>query len=97
MDNNKNKRSINIANVFTIFAFIYLIYSTGVIAYGYIASMNANPHLNLNQLFNLNSFLSEVANRGFKVLVLFGIGAILRRLKVWNKAPTKVRAIYIAF
>lgn len=82
MDNNKNNQLINIANVFTIFAFIYLIYSTGDIAYSYIASMNANPHLNLNQLFKWNSFLREVANHGFRVLVLFGIGAILRSLKV---------------
>ncbi|APC48843.1 hypothetical protein [Virgibacillus halodenitrificans] len=79
---NKNKRLINLANIFTIFAFIYLIYAIGDIAYRYIASMNANPHLNINQVFKWNSFFSDVAIPGFRVLVLFGIGAILRKLKV---------------
>lgn len=51
MNNNKSKRLINVANVFKMFAFIYLIYSIGDISYRYIAFINANPHLNVNQIF----------------------------------------------
>lgn len=76
---NQNKRLINIANIFTIFAFIYLIYAIGDIAHRYIALMNDNSHLNMNQMFKWNSFLRDVATPGFRVLVLFGIGAILRK------------------
>ncbi|MDY0407747.1 hypothetical protein ACFFIS_07260 [Virgibacillus soli] len=78
---NKNKRLINIANIFTIFAFIYLIYAIGDIAYRYIALLSENSDINMNQMFkwNWDSFLREVTTSGFKVLVLFGIGAILRK------------------
>lgn len=80
MDKIKRWRQLNIADTFTGFAYLYLIYSIGDIVYRHVAVMNANSHLNVFQMFRWNSFLSEVANDGFKVLVLFGISAILRRL-----------------
>ncbi|MBU8568186.1 hypothetical protein KM914_17495 [Virgibacillus pantothenticus] len=76
--NNKNRRSKNIPEVFKIFAFIYLIYAI-------INTINRNFVINVNSelhIFDLRwiSFLNDVANGGFKVLVLFGISAILRKL-----------------
>lgn len=80
MDNDKNRKLIKIANVFTAFAFIYLVYSLGDLAYSYIASMNANPDLSIHQIFRWNSFISQIANISFRVFVLFGISAILHSL-----------------
>jgi len=78
MDNDKNKWLIITSNVFIIIASIYLIHMVGDISYRYINSLNANPQLSFDQIFRWNAFLTDVANRGFRVLVLAGIGAILR-------------------
>lgn len=78
---NKSKLLVNIANVFTVIATIYLIYYIGDIVYRHVTFMLANPHLNVNQMINFDILIGEIANKVFKVLVLFGFGAILRRLR----------------
>ncbi|GGP16743.1 hypothetical protein [Oceanobacillus neutriphilus] len=75
-----NKLLANIANVFTVFATIYLIYYIGDNVYRYVTVMLANPHLSVYQMVNFDILIGEIANNVFKVLVLFGFGAILRRL-----------------
>ncbi|MCT1904256.1 hypothetical protein [Oceanobacillus sojae] len=75
-----NKLLANIANVFTVLATIYLIYYIGDIVYRYVTVMLANPHLSVNQMVNFYILIGDIANNVFKVLVLLGFGAILRRL-----------------
>ncbi|RKI81406.1 hypothetical protein D7V87_02350 [Clostridium sp. 1xD42-85] len=74
MDKIKRWRQINIADIFTGFAVIYLVYSFASILFEISLYRASFPHVRWFSFFNL------IANTGFKVLVLFGISAVLRRL-----------------